>query len=273
MSHCRFLRNLSLIINSQYFFIRVTGACICPTGKVSCSQLKPDKQQECGGVSCIIDPCSPNGQIKGDGTCACNDGYQFVQNDNYLAGGYCEKINEECNLLGDTCSDYRGGRCVTCSESTGAANIYVPYCYNCSYYKGFNNTSQPNCQGGASNCEPCDLWFVKPSSDYNYSCCTGRNHENKECRPCNDPGIEDDDSDGDKRDKQKQWDDNCRRYYNEDIADGASDDIPYRQYCNSYVIGSKDAYSDWSSDGRIGICEVSKKGDGAGKDRDMIRYD
>lgn len=252
--------------------------CICPPGKVSCRQLLEDKQQECG-IGCIDDPCKPNGTLNGKGTCDCNNGYEFMEDNKYLTGGYCMKKDDACNLLSNTCTEYRGGSCTTCIEPSGELSISVPYCYNCSYYKGFNNTSKPDCKFIANNCTPCALWFVDPNSDYNHACCTGRNHKYKslfkrgqrECLPCNDPSISKNDTNTKKVKKQQEWDNNCMKYYKEDIDNGATN-IPARIYCNSYKVGDN---TDWSSDGRIGICETNKLGDGNRQalDRDMIRYD
>lgn len=284
--------------------------CVCPDGKISCDNLPLNKRAECS-IGCIDDPCKPHGKYKpdmndGKGGCQCDcdekvgdtcvKGYIFMPNENFLANGYCEKIDSACdaimgdNLINGDCNINRGGECITCPVSAGYgdAKVNVPYCVNCGPDRGFMGDPVDMTKPGAfcnspKNCGTCGLWFTECKGkgkggnvqDSLY-CCTGRCANSgdwkDQCQPCNgDVGQDDstwsdedwndgfirrEDDDRLRQAKQGRWDDHCNEKTHGD-----------RQFCNSYNIAwpSEEAppeYPGWKSqDNRIGICESEKKPD------------
>ncbi len=257
---------------------------VCPKSKnkgtcqISCSELPDDKKGECA-IGCIDDPCRESGGLfdvgshqctccctspgpppKGSKVPSCLKGDVFMPDDNFLGGGFCQNVDDACAKMTtsdgkNSCTDLRGGKCTTCPTKTGlGATTFVstPYCYDCQYSKGFRPEPETiDCGANPQNCDTCTIWFAECSKDDD--CCTGRCHDNKLCKPCNETGIESGDSPGDKAKKQQDWDKECASLSST------------RVYCNSYDVGKGWDY--WSSDGLLGFCEATTPKAGSGGTR------
>ena len=261
-----------------------TLGCKCPEGKISCDALPDNKRQECS-IGCITDPCKPHGEYHkelngGKGGCkckcdeyvgdACVNGYIFMEDENFLANGYCQKVNDACGLItadrcegnpdalteGD-CNCNRGGQCITCPKSAGYGDVkvMVPYCVNCGPDRGFKyepvDTDNPAewCKNEAKNCTTCGLWFTEcdgKTGDGNVGdslyCCTGRCASDGDykgnCEPCNGDIGRGDKVECEGDDKDQPW--NCG-YINQDDDDDLKEEKQGRwdDHCNSKTGGEK----------------------------------